>query len=161
MDRFPDLALLAMDATAEASRPRRRWSDGPRYAWAEESGAAEWSLEPMWPKISACASECMAQVAAALGREIARLQLDGRVHPADAKSLSSLAESLARSSRGVQQVVRLGGGRVQLAAERVDLVALVRDTVHDMQADLRSRGAEVTFDMRPSEVLIDPSLALG
>jgi hypothetical protein len=160
MDRADDLALQALQAAAGLPRPRRRWSDGPRYTVAEEGRAGDGAPEDEWPMVSACSSEAMAEVAAAMRHELARLQHDGRLHPSDAAPLADLTASLTQFSRTLQQIVRLGGGRVQLAAERVDLVALVRETVHDMRDEARRRGADVNFEVRPAEVLIDPSLAL-
>ena len=160
MDRIADPARAALDQALEPTRPRRRWSDAPRYPWSEEAHVRDWSLDAAWPALSACTSECMADIAHGLQRELRRLQKDGRLSATDATPLGEMTQSLMQASRTLQQVVRFGGGAIQPSAERVDLVALVRDTVQEMRTDLRRRGAEVTFDIRPAEVLIDAAVAL-
>jgi hypothetical protein len=160
MDRIPEPMEAAVTAAVgNASRPRRRWSDGPSYPW---SGAAheEWSVTAQWPALVALLCEHITRSTNAIQQELDRLHADGRIARSDSGAIQGSAQTLRAAGMAAQQIVRLGAGFVQPAGERLDLTALARQAVQERQPELLRIGAEVRFDIRPAEVLLDGPVAV-
>lgn len=158
MERIAAPAESAVKAAIHsASRPRRRWSDGPNYTWsaiAPEEGSTH------WPELLAVLCEQISAETRKISQHIDRLQADGRLSGAEAGAVARSAQALHRAGLTAQQIIRLGAGSVQPAGERVDLTQLARDVIRERQPDLIRLGAEVRIDIRPAEVLLDPSVAV-
>jgi len=89
---------------------------------------------------------------------VATLTATGRI---DRDSLRVLREEIDLARRaGImgQQVVRLGNGHVQLASERLDLTALLRDVLRQRGREIETRGIEVRQVFAAATVMSDATL---
>ncbi len=117
------------------------------------------SVEPLDHQalIAQLGSEVATTLSSALER-VATLAATGRI---DRDSLRALRDEIDLARRaGImgQQVVRLGNGRVQLARERVDLTALLRDSLVQRSREIEARGIEVRQVFAAAEVMSDLTL---
>ncbi|MES3001798.1 MAG: hypothetical protein V4787_13985 [Pseudomonadota bacterium] len=160
MERITTPASVAVtQAAANATKPRRRWWDGPNYPWSTHT-EEEWSLGAHWPQLCAALSEQVAGEANALRRELKRLHSEGGVRPAELAAADTLAQSIRRAGITVQQIVRLAGGTVQPKAELVDLPKMARQLVQDRKAVLARRRAAIRLEAEPADVYVDAAVAL-
>ena len=160
MDRITPPVEAAVDAAARnASRPRRRWSDGPNYPWSTATDE-EWSVGAQWPALVALLCDQLTNGTNIIREELDRLIGDGRLGRHDSSAIQRSAETMRRAGIAVQQIVRLGAGCVQPTGERVDLTQLARQTVQERQQELLRRRAEIRVDIRPAEVLLDAAVAV-
>jgi len=107
--------------------------------------------------IAQLGSEVASTLSSALER-VATVTSTGRI---DREGLRALREEIDRARRaGImgQQVVRLGNGRVQLARERVDLTALLREALRQRGREMAARGIEVRQVFGEAEVSGDTTL---
>lgn len=117
------------------------------------------AAETMDPQalIAQLGSEVASTLSSALER-VATLTASGRI---DRDSLRALHEEIDLARRiGImgQQVVRLGNGRIQLANERLDLTALLRDVLCQRGREIESRGIEVRQVVAAATVQCDATL---
>ena len=107
--------------------------------------------------IAQLGSEVASTLSSALER-VAALAATGRI---DRDSLRALRDEIDLARRaGImgQQVVRLGNGRVQLARERLDLTALLREALLQRSREIDARGIEVRQVFAAAEVMSDATL---
>ncbi|MDP1900253.1 MAG: hypothetical protein Q8K96_07350 [Rubrivivax sp.] len=115
--------------------------------------------EPLDPRalVAQLGSEVASTLSSALER-VVTLTTTGRI---DRDSLRALREEIDLARRaGImgQQVVRLGNGHVQLANERLDLTALLREAMRQRAREIEARGIEVRQLFSPAEVHSDATL---
>lgn len=106
---------------------------------------------------------------AQLGGEVARvlssalervttLAATGRI---DRASLRLLRDEIDRARRAAimgQQTSRIASGRVRPARERIDLTALLLESLRQRSREIESRGIEVRQLFAPAEVMSDSTL---
>lgn len=106
---------------------------------------------------------------AQLGGEVARvlssalervttLAATGRI---DRASLRALRDEIDRARRAAimgQQTSRIASGRVRPARERIDLTALLLESLRQRSREIESRGIEVRQLFAPAEVMSDSTL---
>jgi hypothetical protein len=102
-------------------------------------------------------SEVAALLSAALDR-VAALEASGRIDRAGLRALRLEIERARRAGIIAQQVVRLGSGGLQLAPERIDLTALLREALLQRGREIEARGIEVQQVFAPAEVMSDATL---
>jgi CheY-like chemotaxis protein len=117
------------------------------------------NVEPLDPQalIAQLGSEVATTLSAALDR-VAALEATGQV---DGETLRLLREEIDLARRaGImgQQVVRLCNGQVQLANERLDLTALLREALRQRGREIELRGIEVRQILAPALVKCDATL---
>ncbi|MDO9074338.1 MAG: hypothetical protein Q7U73_13845 [Rubrivivax sp.] len=117
------------------------------------------NVEPLDPQalIAQLGSEVATTLSAALDR-VTALEASGQV---DGETLRLLREEIDLARRaGImgQQVVRLCNGQVQLANERLDLTALLRDVLRQRRSEIELRGIEVRQLFAPALVKSDATL---
>lgn len=101
------------------------------------------------------------EVATALSAALERVNALATTGKISRKGLRELRENIELARRvGImgQQVTRLSNGRVRQSIERVDLTALVRDTLAQHRRQLESLGFEVKPLLGPAQVMADPTL---
>ncbi len=101
------------------------------------------------------------EVAAAMSSALERinsLATTGRIDRAGIRALRAEVELARRVGIMGQQVSRLASGRVQLAHERLDLTALLRDALLQHSREIEARGIEVRQQLRHAEVSCDATL---
>jgi len=140
------------------SPPRRRWSDGPQYAWSPAADDA-WSLVTHWPALAGLFCEEVARSCGEFGRELDRLQLQGRVGRSEAASARRSLQSMRTCGMAMQQIVRLGSGRWRVSPDRVDLAAVARAVIRERQRELANRGVELSLQLNSVHVWIDIAVA--
>jgi hypothetical protein len=104
------------------------------------------------------------EVAAALSTALERVNALGTTGRIDRPGLRALREEIERARRvGMmgQQVIRLASGDVQLAPERLDLSAMLREALLQRGREIEARGIEVRQLLRPAEVDGDPTLTFA
>lgn len=117
------------------------------------------NVEPLDPQalIAQLGSEVATTLSAALDR-VTALEASGQV---DGETLRLLREEIDLARRaGImgQQVVRLCNGQVQLADERLDLTALLREALRQRGREIELRGIEVRQVFAPALVKSDATL---
>jgi hypothetical protein len=154
----PESALTARSVTAPP--PRRRWSDGPKYAWSPAT-EEDWSVQAQWPALVAVLCEEVAGGTNDLAREIDRLRDAGKLSRADVQSLRRAVLAMRSGGMALQQIVRLGAGLFNLSPDRIELAGLARAAVRERQRELLRRRVEVGFDLKRAEVWVDGAVAAG
>ena len=121
--------------------------------------AAPRSVEPLDPQalIAQLGSEVASTLSSALER-VATLAATGRIDRDGLRALRDEIDLARRAGIMGQQVVRLGNGRVQLARERLDLTALLREALLQRSREIDSRGIEVRQVFAAAEVMSDATL---
>lgn len=102
-------------------------------------------------------SEVATTLSAALER-VTTMATTGKI---DRQGLRELREHIERARRaGImgQQVNRLAAGRVRQSLERVDLNAVLRETLSQHKRQIESLGFEVRQLLGPAQVMADPTL---
>ena len=101
------------------------------------------------------------EVAATLSSALERVVSFSATGRMDRASLRLLREEIDLARRaGImgQQLVRLGSGQMQLAPERLDLAALLRDALLQRGREVEARGIQVRQVFAPAEVRCDATL---
>lgn len=101
------------------------------------------------------------EVASALSSALERvnaLATTGKISRKGLRELREHIELARRVSIMGQQVTRLSAGRVRQSIERVDLTALMRDSLAQHRRHLESLGFEVKPLLGPAQVMADPTL---
>jgi hypothetical protein len=101
--------------------------------------------------------EVAASLSLALER-VTELAATGRIERSSLRALRDEIDRARRAGMMGQQVVRLGNGRVQLAHERLDLTALLREALRQRVREMQSRGIEVRQTLAPASVISDATL---
>lgn len=137
-------AALPVPAAAAGDDARPAAPQGP----AASSGHA--LLSQLGGEVAAALSQALEHVTAvATTGRISRqglLELRGRIEQARLAGIMG------------QQIERLASGRVRQAPERVDLTALLRETVTQHRRQALARGIEVRQLLGPAQVMADPAL---
>jgi hypothetical protein len=101
------------------------------------------------------------EVAVALAdaaERVTSLASTGRISRA---GLRALRDEIDRARRAVlkgQQVARLASGRVRVNPERLDLTALLHESVRERAREIHARGIELRQQLVPAEVRTDAAL---
>ncbi|MFM7506679.1 MAG: hypothetical protein ACKO5J_09125, partial [Rubrivivax sp.] len=101
------------------------------------------------------------EVAAHLSKALERVTTLAATGKIDRAGLRALRDEIDRARRaGImgQQVARLSSGRMQLAAERVDLTALLGEALRQRGREIDARGIEVCQVLSPAEIMGDATL---
>ncbi len=101
------------------------------------------------------------EVASALSAALERVNALATTGKIGRKGLRELREYIELARRvGImgQQVNRLASGRVRQQAERIDLTALLRDSLAQHQRQIESLGFQVRPLLGPAQVMADPTL---
>lgn len=110
-----------------------------------------------------------AQVLAAVGEELAA-RLDPmrriveefmRTRQINTRRMDKLRELLTEAEgigRAAQQIARLAEGKLRQSHERLSLDAVVREAIAARESMLREHGCELTQQLRPIDVIVDPGL---
>jgi hypothetical protein len=101
------------------------------------------------------------EVASALSAALERVNTLATTGKIGRKGLRELRECIELARRvGImgQQVNRLASGRVRQQAERIDLTALLRDSLAQHRRQIESLGFEVRPLLGPAQVMADPTL---
>ncbi len=160
MDRTTTRESPVTAAAVTAKPPRRRWSDGPNYAWSPAT-EDDWSVATHWPALVAAMCEDVAERTSDLTAVIERLREEGKLSRADLQAMRQAIQAMRSNGIALQQIVRLGAGLFNLSPDRIELGALARAAVRERQRELLRRHAEVSCDLRRAEVWIDGAVAAG
>ena len=121
--------------------------------------ASKCLAEPL--DLQALVTQLGSEVAENLSSALERVTVLSATGKIDRAGLRQLREEIDRARRaGImgQQVVRLGNGRVQLANERLDLTALLREALRQRGREIEKRGIEVRQVLVSAEVMSDATL---
>lgn len=127
-------------------------------AAAPQGGATD---DPPWPRVL---GEAGAEIAGPLTRVAARLEAlvqAGRLETHDAAPLREAVEEARAAAMATQQLARLTGGRLRQSHERIELSALLGEVLQQHAGVLSARGLNARAQLKPAEVLVDPSLLFG
>ncbi|MCA0244977.1 MAG: hypothetical protein LCI02_29600 [Proteobacteria bacterium] len=102
-------------------------------------------------------SEVASALSAALER-VNALATTGKIGRKGLRELREYIELARRVSIMGQQVNRLASGRVRQQAERIDLTALLRDSLAQHKRQIESLGFDVRPLLGPAQVMADPTL---
>lgn len=119
----------------------------------------DWSVWPHWPALAGLLCEHVAGGSDGLLRELQRLGSEGRLTPSETETLVGMAERMQSTGKLVQQIVRLGAGSLRPAPEHVDMARLAKQVSHERLREFLRRGAEISFDIRPADTMVDGSVA--
>ncbi len=142
-----------------ANEPLHAVSLATPPAGADKPALAGHHHEPL--DVAGLLGQLGGEVAASLSLALERvteLAATGRI---DRSSLRALRDEIDRARRAGmmgQQVVRLGNGRVQMARERLDLTALLREALRQRVREMEARGIEVRQTLAPATVMSDATL---
>jgi UDP-N-acetylmuramate: L-alanyl-gamma-D-glutamyl-meso-diaminopimelate ligase len=101
------------------------------------------------------------EVAAALSAALERVTTIATTGKISRTGLRELRENIERARRiGImgQQVNRLATGRVRQSAERVDLTAVLRDSLQQHRRHFEAQGIELRQVLGPAQVMADATL---
>lgn len=110
------------------------------------------------------AAQIGAEVAALLGAALERvntLATTGRIDKINLRGLREEIEQARRIGITGQQVARLSSGQVRLQDERLDLTALLRESLAQRGREIEARGIELRQVLRPAAVLGDATLTFS
>jgi hypothetical protein len=110
--------------------------------------------------LSLLGSEVAGNLSAALERVVA-LTATGRIDKSSLRALREEIECARRTAMVGQQVVRFASGRVQMTRERVDLTALLRDSLRQRAREIEARGFEIRQLFAPIEAMGDITLSFA
>lgn len=105
-------------------------------------------------------SEVASALSAALER-VNTLATTGKISRQGLRDLREHIELARRIGIMGQQVNRLATGRVRQVAERVDLTAMLRESLLQHRRQIESRGFEVHPLLGPAQVMADPTLTFA
>lgn len=146
--------------TCDLMQPKDRPST-TRGALDDLDGRHERSGIPEAMDGHALVAQLGCEVAAALSTAIERvnsLAASGNISRKSLRALRNELELARRVSIMGQQVNRLATGRVRQSPERIDLTALIRDTLIQHRREMESRGIEIHQSLSPAKVMADPTL---
>ncbi len=101
--------------------------------------------------------EVAATLSTALERVI-EMAATGRIDRGGLRLLREEIDLARRAGIMGQQLVRLGSGQVQLAPERLDLTALLREALLQRGREIEARGIQVRQTLAPAQVRCDATL---
>ena len=101
--------------------------------------------------------ECAVPLSSALER-LNAFATTGRIERAELRALRAELALARRNGVIGQQISRYASGRVRQNHQRVDLTALLRDTLAQRERESAARGLEVRPDLHPVEVVIDATM---
>ena len=101
--------------------------------------------------------EVAATLSSALERVI-EMAATGRIDRGGLRLLREEIDLARRAGIMGQQLVRLGSGQVQLAAERLDLTALLREALLQRGREIEARGIQVRQTLASAQVRCDATL---
>jgi hypothetical protein len=127
-----------------------------RVGAAKPAGPAVQPLDTQM-LVAQLGGEVAATLSSALER-VTALATTGRIDKASLRALREEIDLARRAGIMGQQVVRLGNGRVQLARERLDLTALLREAMRLRAREIDARGIEVRQLLSPADVVGDATL---
>lgn len=107
--------------------------------------------------VTQLASEVAAALADAAER-VTSLATTGRISRASLRALRDEIDRARRVALMAHQVSRLASGRVPVTRERLDLTALLHETVRQRAREIRARGVELRQQLAPAEVRSDAAL---
>ena len=107
--------------------------------------------------IAQLGGEVAATLSSALER-VVELAATGRIDKASLRALREEIDLARRAGIMAQQLVRLSSGQVQLASERLNLTALLRDALLQRGREIDARGIQVRQVLGPADVRSDGSL---
>lgn len=116
-------------------------------------------VEPLDPQalIAQLGSEVATTLSSALER-VAQLQATGRIDREGLAALRAEIDLARRAGIVGQQVVRLCNGELKLASERLDLTALLRETLRQRSREIDTHGIEVRQEFAAALVMSDATL---
>jgi hypothetical protein len=116
-------------------------------------------VEPLDPQalIAQLGSEVATTLSAALER-VAELQASGRIDRDNLNALRAEIDLARRAGIMGQQVVRLSLGDISLSNERLDLTALMRETLRQRSREIETQGIEVRQEFAGTLVMSDATL---
>ncbi|MFN7724959.1 MAG: hypothetical protein ACK5QH_07815 [Rubrivivax sp.] len=120
--------------------------------------AAAFALEAEEPDL---VMQMGAEVAATLSSALERVNLLATTGQIDRSSLRALREELESARRAGmvgQQLRRLASGQVRLSPERLDLSAMLHDTLRQRGREITARGLRLREQLQPAEVRADLTL---
>jgi hypothetical protein len=133
-----------------------------RLSHRSEGSAPQWVAQPgVQLDAQALLAQLGSEVANSLSSALERvnaLTASGRIDRTSLRLLREEIDAARRAGIMGQQVERLGSGRVKMARERLDLTALVRETLMQRSREISVRGLEVRQELAPATVLSDSTL---
>lgn len=112
---------------------------------------------PAQDLVAQVAREVAAALAGAAER-VTSLAATGRISRASLRGLRDEIDRARRVAMMGRQVSRLASGRVPVAIERLDLTALLHETVRQRAREIGARGVELRQQLELAEVRSDPAL---
>ncbi|HSM22915.1 MAG TPA: hypothetical protein VK876_11990, partial [Rubrivivax sp.] len=89
---------------------------------------------------------------------VTSLATTGRISRAGLRALRDEIDRARRAIMKGQQVARLASGRVRVSHERLDLTALLHESVRARAREIHARGIELRQQLAPTEVRSDAAL---
>jgi uncharacterized protein with HEPN domain len=102
--------------------------------------------------------EVAAPLTAALER-VNAFGTTGRIDRAGLRALRDDIECARRLALSAQQISRFAGGRVRQDPQRLSLATALQDALGQRSRETASRGIELRHDLKPADVIVDPSMA--
>jgi hypothetical protein len=132
-------------------------------SFRSQSAPPQWVAQPgaqldTQALLAQLGSEVANSLSSALER-VNALTASGRIDRTSLRLLREEIDGARRAGIMGQQVERLSSGRVKMARERLDLTALVRETLMQRSREISVRGLEVRQELSPATVLSDTTLA--
>jgi hypothetical protein len=127
-----------------------------------EATAPQWLAQPgaqldTQALLAQLGSEVANSLSSALER-VNALTVSGRIDRTGLRLLREEIDAARRAGIMGQQVERLGSGRVKVARERLNLTALMRETLMQRSREISVRGLEVRQELAAATVLSDATL---
>jgi len=120
---------------------------------------ADWRMASHWPQLTVAMTEQAADTSERLLRGLEVLVQRGRLSHSELQVLANPAQRLRQSAMRAQQIVRLQSGRVRQSHEKIDLAYVVESVLQERRSELAMLGITVRRKFKPSELLIDPTVA--
>lgn len=121
---------------------------------ASEAGAADDGMRDL---VGQLGRETVAPLSNALER-VNRFATSGKIDRAGLRALRSDIEMARRLGIIGQQISRIASGRVRQNPARLNLTQTLRDALEQRARETAARGIDLRQELRPAEVMIDPSL---
>ena len=110
------------------------------------------------PDLVAQLANELATVLSGAAERVTSLAATGRISRASLRALRDEIDRARRVAMMGQQVSRLASGRVPVVYERLDLTALLHETVRRRAREIRDRGVALRQQLAPAEVRSDAAL---
>lgn len=101
--------------------------------------------------------EVVAPMTSALER-VNAFATSGRMDRAALRALRDELESARRIGLGAQQLSRFASGHVRQNPQRMNLAQTLHEALAQRQRETAARGIDLRQDLKPAEVMIDPSM---